>query len=182
MTKRWFSDLKQILFLLARHKDLDVSRVGFFTQYRSNRLKERATASSVGRPEETTRKLKSCLEKFAEKIESYLNSFESRPVEGIRNLDPLSHQFIYEMFEVWSKFRAYEGNRRVLRREDHRPFARFLAAAWSDAGFPVKGPRGTSREPLTEWFVDRIRKHWCGRKLDDDDFEANSMDKRLRSI
>jgi hypothetical protein len=43
-----------------------------------------------------------------------------------------------------------------LPRNQRRFFARFLAAAWKDLGFPLMDHRGRSREPLEDWFSDRL--------------------------
>jgi hypothetical protein len=54
---------------------------------------------------------------------------------------------------------------------DRRLFARFLAAAWRDAGFPLTDHRGSSREPLENWFSDRVRKLFSDRDLLTGDFK-----------
>jgi hypothetical protein len=162
MTKRFYKDLQQVLHLIKRNETLDEFGVWFFTERR---------LLKGGEPHEAVRMMKARLKNTADEIENYLNSFQMRRVEVLRNRDPLSDQFIVELFEVWGRFRRYD-NRSALRPEDRHPFIRFLAAPWRDGGFPMTNHRGISREPLESWFADRVRKHWYGRKLPDNDFNT----------
>jgi hypothetical protein len=64
---------------------------------------------------------------------------------------------------------------------DRRLFARFLAAAWRDAGFPLTDHRGNSREPLENWFADRVRKLFSDRNFPTREFELNSVTPQQQS-
>ena len=90
-------------------------------------------------------------------IKEYLQTY--RQARGRRrNHDPLSREFILNMFYAWQVFRYGDDKRRLdpLRPEERRLFARFLVAAWRDAAFPLTDHRGNSREPLENWFADQV--------------------------
>jgi hypothetical protein len=122
-------------------------------------------------PKRITDRLRKKLDDLGTEIGNYLSIFEPDSSSG-GNLDPLSHHFISNMFDgVWCRFRRRvpvpEGvdDRAMpfwfatyLGKWDCRPFARLLAAAWRDVGFPPEDHRGHSREPLEDWLTDRVRK------------------------
>src|ERR1700730_348857 len=122
-----------------------------------------------------TQQLMSHLDTVRTQIKEYLQTY--RQARGRRrNHDPLSREFIMNMFYTWQMFRYGDDNTvGPLPPEDRRLFARFLAAAWRDAGFPLTDHRGSSREPLENWFADRVRKLFSDRNSLTGNFELNSL-------
>ena len=162
LIKRFFDDLELMVSLIDRNKNLDAYDVVLLTEQipvfsRVNGVTVDCTNFSD--PEEMTQQLMSHLDTVRTQIKEYLQS--RRQARGCRrNHDPLSHEFILNMYWTWQMFRNGDDAPRLdpLRPEDRRPFARFLAAAWRDAGFPLTDHRGNSRDPLENWFADRVRK------------------------
>jgi len=168
MTGRFIADLKLISHLIERNKDLDPFAV---------------LMASSGRASDFTEQLQEGLETVHTKIKNYLQACKVK-IESRRNRDPLSSAFIMGLFEnCWCDLMHWPQSvphsvifEKQLPRSQRRPFARFLAAAWRDLDFPLTDHRGQSREPLEDWFADRLRKDKRFRNLLDDDFEANSVD------
>jgi hypothetical protein len=121
------------------------------------------------------------LREVRSEIESYLSDYRPDAGRG-GNRDALSYHFISEMLDAWRDFcnvpseqaaaeRAYAETMRdvpKMFRSEYRPFARLLAAAWRDLGFPLVDHRNESREPLEDWFADRVRKQFPGDGLSAD--------------
>jgi hypothetical protein len=84
-----------------------------------------------------------------------------------RNFDPLTFFFIEYEHELWCDLRPLQGKGCRLPRRDVRPFARFLSAIWRDLRLPSEDHLGRSREPLEDWFADRLRKHFEGHWVED---------------
>jgi hypothetical protein len=154
-TKRLFEDLRQIVHLLDRNENFDDLDVAVSIEPRDPWIRMDQWGHDA------TRDLKSDLEKFGKGIKKYLHTFQRRRPASRRNLDPLSSLFISDMFSAWRMFRHQPETDLRLHPDDRRHFARFLAAGWRDVGFPLTDHRGHSREPLEEWFADRIRKQFA---------------------
>ena len=172
LIKRFFDDLEMIVSLVERNKNLDAYDVVFLTQ----RIPVTVDCTNYIDPEEMTAQLMSHLDTLGTQIKEYLQTY--RQAHGrVQNHDPLSREFIVNMFWTWQMFRNGDDCPRLdpLPSEDRRLFARFLAAAWRDAGFPLTGHRGNSREPLEDWFADRVRKLFSDRNFPTGDFELNSV-------
>jgi len=179
LIKRFFDDLELMVSLIDRNKNLDAYDVVLLTEQipvfsRVNGVTVDCTNYSD--PEEITQQLMSHLDTVRTQIKEYLQTY--RQARGRRrNHDPLSREFIMNMFYAWQMFRCGDGKPRMdpLRPEDRRLFARFLAAAWRDAEFPLTDHRGNSREPLENWFADRVRKLFSDRNFPTGHFELNSV-------
>jgi hypothetical protein len=181
-TKRFLQDLELIAHLIERNHTLDGHATEFSLQVRSPSHARNRPCEDTYISDDTTQ-LQWKLGKARDQIKSYLNSFEPRR-EARRNLDPLSYTFMEHMHEVWAVFRPYpeylnEERAPYLRlpQGEFRAFAKFLAAAWRDGGLPLETRGGSSREPLEDWFADRLRKdRRFVRNLPNEEIEANSMD------
>jgi hypothetical protein len=180
LIKRLFDDLELMVSLIDRNKNLkacDVVRLTECIPVFSRVNDVTVDCTDYNDPEEVTLQLMSHLDTFGTQIKEYLQTY--RQAHGRRrNHDPLSREFILNMFYTWQMFRNGDDDPRLdpLRSNDRRLFARFLAAAWRDAGFPLTDRRGNSREPLENWFADRIRKLFSDRNFPTGDFELNSVD------
>jgi hypothetical protein len=182
LTERFFEDVKVISHLIDRNKKADPHSI---------RLSVKYLRHDASRPQpriecqDRTSSLLTKLRDVRAEIEGYLLDY--RPGDGRRggNHDPLSSYFISEMLEVvWREFGAappedaagerprIESGRELpeMSRAECRPFARLLAAAWRDAGFPLVDHRNRSREPLEDWFADRVRKQFFDKGLPTDEF------------
>ena len=143
--------------LIDRNKNLDAYDVVLLTEQipvfsRVNGVTVDCTNYSD--PEEMTQQLMSRLDTVRTQIKEYLQTY--RQARGRRrNHDPLSREFIMNMFCAWQMFRYGDDKPRLdpLPPEDRRLFARFLAAAWRDAGFPLTDHRGSSRELWKTGFL-----------------------------
>jgi hypothetical protein len=179
LIKRLFDDLELMVSLIERNNHLAAYDIVRLTE----RIPSRVNGVTVDcsnfsdDPEKTTLQLMSHLDTSRSQLKEYLRTY--RQARGRRrNHDPLSREFIMNMFYTWQMFR-YGDDDPVkgldpLRPEDRPLFARFLAAAWRDAGFPLTDHRGKSREPLENWFADRIRKRFSDRGFPTGDFELDS--------
>jgi hypothetical protein len=164
LTKRLFDDVKTISHLIERNKNLDPLDFMLSVKYIHLRAGSCADRSSS---------LLTKLRDVRAEIEGFLADYGSKDGRG-GNRDPLSYNFMSEMLRVWRDFadippeqaaaeRAYvESLRDVpeMFRSEYRPFARLLAAAWRDLEFPLLDHRNVSREPLEDWFTDRVRKQF----------------------
>lgn len=180
LTKRFFEDVKAISHLIERNKTIDLRCVWLFV----SNLRDEA-----GWRLDRTASLLIKLRDVQAEIEGYLLDYRPRGGRG-GNRDPLSYYFISEMLDVWRDFgdvppgqaaaeRAYTESMRdvpKMFRSEYRPFARLLAAAWRDLEFPIVGHRNKSREPLEDWFADRVRKQFVDTGLPVTNFERNSDD------
>jgi hypothetical protein len=157
---RLLNDLSLIHKLLERNKEL------FVKQYLV--MNNLTTKTSVDPPfleqwKNKIRKLLTNLNRMSPDV-SFVVESSKIPWESIefappkRNFDPLTFFFIDNEFYVWCQLRPLEVRR--LPRRDVRPFARFLAAIWRDLRLPSEDHLGRSREPLEDWFADRLRKHF----------------------
>ena len=83
------------------------------------------------------------------------------------NRDPLTQQFIDEVFYDWCTHLSVEG-----RTDEDKLFVRYLSAAWRDIRFPTKEHQG---QPLESWLGDRVRKRFrkgvCAARLQHQDVE-----------
>ncbi len=167
-THRFLEDLKLIDHLIQRNQRLDPHWISMSTWSSS----------------EATKRIQQSLEALQPQIQAYLRSHRLIK-QNRRNHDPLSSSFIMELFEgLWCKLRhgphAQDFSKHhILSTEDRSRFARVLAAAWKDLGFPTTDHRGHSHEPLEDWFVDRLRKGKQFISFTHDDFELLAHGDRL---
>jgi hypothetical protein len=161
LTKRFFEDIKVISHLIERNKKADAFYISFHVRARRSGCLDR------------TSRLLTMLREVRSEIESYLSDYRPDAGRG-GNRDARSYDFISEMLDVWRDFcnvpseqaaaeRAYGETLcdvPKMFRSEYRPFARLLAAAWRDLGFPLVDHRNESREPLEDWFADRVRKQF----------------------
>jgi hypothetical protein len=101
------------------------------------------------------RNLRLSVDVLASQAASFLQTFKLANRRG-GNQDPFVRTFI----SVVVRNLGIVTPERPMIREHLRPLAHLLAAGWRDLGFPTKDHRGKSREPLGEWFEDRIRKQF----------------------
>jgi hypothetical protein len=174
LTKRFFEDVKAISHLIERNKTIDPHYVPLFVGFLRH-----GTGSCFDRTSSLLTKLRD----VQAEIEGYLLDYRPRDGRG-GNRDPLSYNFISEMLDVWRDFsdvppeqaaaeRAYTESMRdvpKMFRSEYRPFARLLGAAWRDLEFPIVDHRNESREPLEDWFADRVRKQFVDTGLPADEF------------
>jgi hypothetical protein len=99
--------------------------------------------------------LRLAVDVLASQAASFLQTFKLASRRG-GNRDPFVRTFI----SVVGRNLGIVTLERPMIREQVRPLAHLLAAGWRDLGFPTKDHRGKSREPLGEWFEDRIRKQF----------------------
>jgi hypothetical protein len=99
--------------------------------------------------------LKLAVDVLASQAASFRQTFKLASRRG-GNRDPFVRTFIL----VVVRNLGIVTPERPMIREHVRPLADLLAAGWRDLGFPTKDHRGKSREPLGEWFEDRIRKQF----------------------
>jgi hypothetical protein len=175
IVERFVYDLELISHLIERNEDRD--------PYYALLAVSPAPPRHWREIAERTEQLQAYLRKLRALIDSCLLDYWLPTNDGAGNHDSLSSGFIIQTFQnAWCVLRfgctapfGY-GEERFLKENlpaDHRrPFARFLAAAWRDLGFPLVDHRGQSREPLEDWFADRLRKD--KRFLPGDDPKANS--------
>jgi hypothetical protein len=171
LTERFFEDVKVISHLIDRNKTADPHNIMLSVKYlRHDAGRELPRIECQDR----TSSLLTRLRDVRAEIEGYLLDYRPGDARGGGNHDPLSSYFVWEMFYVvWRQFAAtlpedaaaerarIESGREIeMSRAEYRPFARLLAAAWRDAGFPLVDHRNRSREPLEDWFADRVRKQF----------------------
>lgn len=174
LTKRFFEDLEAIRHLIERNK-IDSSSINTSPRKFGDKTFELLAASIddaiTGRGQDRASGLLANLADVRAEIEGYLSDYRPLVRRG-GNMDPLSHHFISGMTEgVWRKFgtsvpddvaAALEtgilSSTFYVSRCEYRPFARLLAAAWRDVGFPTVNHRNRSRALLEDWFADRLRK------------------------
>jgi hypothetical protein len=174
LTKRFFEDLEAIRHLIERNKIDSISINASPRRFGRGTLEFLAASVDDLLSGRRTERASGLLAKLADvktEIEGYLSDYCPRVRRG-GNKDPLSHQFILAMTEgVWRRFGASVPDDVVaaqknyplsstfyVSRCEYRPYARLLAAAWRDVGFPTVDQRNRSRGVLEDWFADRLRK------------------------
>jgi hypothetical protein len=151
-TKRFFDDIQLIAHLIERNREMD---------RHTATLCVRRIQHVIKIPADATVELKQHLDTLACAIRNYLELYQPERRTSRRNYDPLSHEFIEWMSDQWKRFRHFperELSRPGLPKADRPNFVRFLACGWMASGLPLEDHRGRSREPLEEWFADRVRK------------------------
>jgi hypothetical protein len=180
LTEHFIKDLQLIVHLIERNQQLDPFMPNTILSPRVGPAREVYEQAEMTTAEATLHLQQTLLAASAE-IRLYLEASKKTRERG-GNRDPLVSEFISTMFLVpWRELTApgylLLEERSRIQPEHYRPFVRFLAAAWRDLGFPLADHRGHSREPLEEWFADRLRKHirFC-RKSAGYDSNPNSID------
>jgi hypothetical protein len=121
-TKRFFRDTTQIEKLIRRNQGLDILDIILATTGR-------------GGIRAQSEELFAALNTAAEAIKKFQDNNRPRGRPG--NRDPLTQQFIDDVFEYWCKHLSSGG-----KPDEDRLFVRFLSAAWRDVQFPTKDHKG----------------------------------------
>jgi hypothetical protein len=148
-------------------KDLEYLHKRFLPRVRNNTNKALFGASCMEERESGQRiidrnrfgrdlkNLRLALDMLTSQAAGFLQTFKMASRTG-GNRDPFVRTFI----SVVGRNLGIVTSERPMIKENVRPLANLLAAGWRDLGFPTKDHRGKSREPLGEWFEDRIRKQF----------------------
>jgi hypothetical protein len=171
LTKRLFDDIRLISKLIERNKNADPSYIWLSITHQRRRR-----GWSLDRTAFLLKKLRD----IQSPINEYLLDYRPDHHQG-GNRDPLVNHFISEMLDVWRSYsaappeqaaaeRAFEEMNLIdvpkMFRSEYRSFARLLAGAWQDLGFPLLDHRNRLRGPLEDWFADRVRKQFPADPVD----------------
>jgi hypothetical protein len=157
-SKALFEDLELLGKLLPRMRKninsaLTGSLYGCIEESDGHHLSDRKDRKRAARD---IKNLRLALDVFSSHADGFLQTFKNGKRRG-GNHDP----FVSEFVLVVGVDLGFLARGRAMSKGHVRPFAYLLAAGWRDLDFPVDDHRGKSREPLEEWFEDRIRKRFA---------------------
>ncbi len=106
------------------------------------------------------RDLYAAFEKVDDAIDNYLKAYEPTKARS-GNHDYFSSTLINSILELWwLHTNCVEASSRIdligRLKDDIPSLIPLLVAAWRDLKFPIEDGRGNTREPLEEWFRNRL--------------------------